>query len=43
MGDEFLFACSTDSPKFFAQALSATAWRDPESQSCSVSLSSHGI
>jgi cell cycle checkpoint protein len=44
MGDsDILFSCSTDSPKFFAQALNAIAWRSPENQSCSVSISAPGI
>jgi cell cycle checkpoint protein len=41
--EPFLFACSTDCPKFFAQALAAVAWRGPESQPCSVRISNPGL
>ena len=40
---ELIFACDTDSPKSFSVALSAIAWKQPESQSCCVSASTSGL
>jgi cell cycle checkpoint protein len=40
---DLIFSCATDCPKFFAQALTAIAWRGSESQPCNVVVSKHGI
>ncbi|KAH0793621.1 cell cycle checkpoint protein RAD1 [Histomonas meleagridis] len=40
---EFVFSCTSDSPKAIAQSLIAIAWKQPENQSCSVNVSRNGI
>jgi cell cycle checkpoint protein len=40
---DVIFSCSIDFPKFFAQVLKVIDWRGPESQPCSVSVSSKGL
>jgi cell cycle checkpoint protein len=43
MSDDFIFSCSSDSPRLFSQALNAIAWRQPESQACSIRVSEAGM
>jgi hypothetical protein len=43
MDEDFIFSCSSDSPRLFSQALTSIAWRRPESQTCSVRVSEGGI
>lgn len=40
---DLIFSCSTDNPKFLAQALQAIAWKEEEDQLCSASVSNDGI
>lgn len=41
--NEFIFSCTSDSPKSISQALISIDWKEPENQSCSVSVSRAGI
>ena len=41
--EELVFSCDSDAPKAFAIALSAIAWKQPESQSCCVNISQSGL
>ena len=41
--NEFIFSCTSDSPKSIAKALISIDWKEPENQSCSVSVSKAGI
>lgn len=43
MCDDAVFVCSCNSPRDLTTALSAIAWKAPESQMCDVSVSEDGI
>ena len=41
--DDFIFSCSADIPLFVAQSLSAIAWKRPDDQISTVSITKDGI